>query len=153
MKTTTTIFVPLLLTLALLGHGQTFGPITRVITDSSGSGSAGASVAVTNPQTNFTRESTLPDQLCFLQVARFVKHHWIRERPRAAVAAVRLRPAVRIRIRASAVQPARLDGHSDSGNGSVRTDHHHPERHAHARVAVQPEADLRINATRANGRQ
>src|SRR5262250_354741 len=36
-------------------YGQTFGGVTGVVTDSSGSVVQGAAIVVTNPQTNFSR--------------------------------------------------------------------------------------------------
>lgn len=39
-------------------HAQTLGAITGVVTDQSGASISGASVTVTNPQTNFTRATT-----------------------------------------------------------------------------------------------
>src|SRR5437764_3240413 len=44
--------------LALPSLGQTFGQITGEVTDSSGAVVVGATVTVTNPQTNFTRTAT-----------------------------------------------------------------------------------------------
>src|ERR1700694_4364020 len=46
------------LVLALPAFGQTVGDITGVVTDASGGVIAGATVTVTNPQTNFTRAVT-----------------------------------------------------------------------------------------------
>jgi hypothetical protein len=43
--------------LALPSYSQTFGGITGVVTDSSGSVIAGAAITITNPQTNFTRNT------------------------------------------------------------------------------------------------
>src|SRR5215475_9829668 len=40
------------------GFGQTFGEITGVVTDPTGAILAGATVTVTNPETNFTRRVT-----------------------------------------------------------------------------------------------
>jgi Carboxypeptidase regulatory-like domain len=47
--------------LALPSHSQTFGGITGVVTDSSGSVITGATITVTNPETNFTRTATSND--------------------------------------------------------------------------------------------
>jgi len=44
--------------LALPSPGQTFGEITGEVTDSTGGVVVGATVTVTNPQTNFTRQTT-----------------------------------------------------------------------------------------------
>lgn len=44
--------------LALPSFGQTFGEITGVVSDSSGAVVAGATITVSNPQTNFTRTAT-----------------------------------------------------------------------------------------------
>src|SRR5881398_670511 len=43
---------------ALPCFGQTFGEITGVVSDSSGAVVAGATITVSNPQTNFTRSAT-----------------------------------------------------------------------------------------------
>ena len=45
------------LALALISYGQTAGDITGSVTDSSGGVVVGATVTVTNPQTNFTRQA------------------------------------------------------------------------------------------------
>src|SRR5260370_546747 len=50
--------VLLVAALALPSFGQTFGQITGVVSDSSGSILVNAKVTVTNPQTNLTRDTT-----------------------------------------------------------------------------------------------
>src|SRR5215471_18929374 len=44
--------------LALSSPGQTFGEITGEVTDSTGGVVVSATVTITNPQTNFTRQAT-----------------------------------------------------------------------------------------------
>ena len=51
------LIVILTLVLNLPALGQTFGDITGVVTDSSGGVVVGASITLTNPQTNFTRRT------------------------------------------------------------------------------------------------
>ena len=46
------------LALSLPAVGQTFGEITGAVTDGSGGVVVGATITVTNPQTNFTRQTT-----------------------------------------------------------------------------------------------
>jgi hypothetical protein len=61
MKTKLVVLLAVATVLALPAHGQTFGGITGVVMDSSGSVVVGAAVTVVNPQTNLTRSAVSND--------------------------------------------------------------------------------------------
>ena len=61
MKTQLTLLFVVAFLLISPSYSQTFGGITGVVTDSSGSVIQGAIITVTNPQTNFSRESVSND--------------------------------------------------------------------------------------------
>jgi hypothetical protein len=61
MKTQLALWFVVAFLLITPSYSQTFGGITGVITDSSGSVIQGATITVTNPQTNFSRESLSND--------------------------------------------------------------------------------------------
>ncbi len=57
MRKTLVLGMFLVMVFALPSFGQTFGEVSGLVTDSSGAAVVGATVTVTNPQTNFTRNS------------------------------------------------------------------------------------------------
>ena len=61
MKTELVVFLIVAMAIAVPSFGQTFGGITGVVMDSSGSVVVGATVTVTNPQTNLSRTAASND--------------------------------------------------------------------------------------------